>query len=310
MSLCVRREVVVSRWERLRAQFPQPPASPSKTTGVKRKPSRWHRLTVSWNVRLGFSYSARFWVEVVIGPWFHIGARRQEVTTKSQASGIMSFPKGIQTSAGRSSAGDRAGWKARERRGFGEGRKGPGSALGGGGGLVVVWRWQWGPFGAAGFVDGVCLSRLFPSVHDVKPPQSECPGAGCKEHFCVSAVGLVVVVGTPVVVVSAAVEICTSKPPQCGLPWRLRLSGWRMWSRSCGREGLWGPGVRFLVQETRGCRARNACFQASQWSLWRAGTDGVWSSISTCTPTTHEDSMLDQNSDKASTPGGGGPDCA
>ena len=39
----------------------QPPECPSETTGVKRVPSRWCLLAVSWNVRLRRSYSARFW---------------------------------------------------------------------------------------------------------------------------------------------------------------------------------------------------------------------------------------------------------
>ena len=52
--------------------------------------------------RLRLSYSARFWVGDVAGPGFRVAGRRQEVTAKSQASGIMSFPWGIQTSAGRS----------------------------------------------------------------------------------------------------------------------------------------------------------------------------------------------------------------
>ena len=63
MSLGVRRDVVLSGWEtkvtRFRAESLRPPDGPSKTIGVMRR---------LWNVRLIFSHSARFWVEVVVGP--------------------------------------------------------------------------------------------------------------------------------------------------------------------------------------------------------------------------------------------------
>ena len=58
-------------------------------------------LTVSCNVRLRFSYPARFCVGVVVGPRFRVKGRRQEVTAKSQASAVMSFQWGFHTSAGR-----------------------------------------------------------------------------------------------------------------------------------------------------------------------------------------------------------------
>ena len=38
---------------------------------------------------------------VVVGPGFRVAGRRQEVAAKSRASGIVSFPWRIQTSAGR-----------------------------------------------------------------------------------------------------------------------------------------------------------------------------------------------------------------
>ena len=43
-------------------------------------------------------------------------------------------------------------------------------------------------------------------------------------HLCASATECVPMVGTLVVAVSASVEICGTKPPQYGLPWRLRTS--------------------------------------------------------------------------------------
>ena len=69
----------------------QVPAYPSKTTGVKWNPFRWHLLAVSWNVHVMLSYSVRFWVEVVVGRGFRVAGRRQEVTAKSEASGINHF---------------------------------------------------------------------------------------------------------------------------------------------------------------------------------------------------------------------------
>ena len=56
ISLGERGELVLSRWDiqvtRLRGDSPQRPACLLKTTDVKRRPFRWHRLAVSWIVRL------------------------------------------------------------------------------------------------------------------------------------------------------------------------------------------------------------------------------------------------------------------
>ena len=83
MSLGVRREVVLSRWEvqvtKLRAESLQPPACPSKTTRAKQRPFWWHWLAGSWNVRWRVSYSARLRsssAQVLCG-WVETGSDRK-----------------------------------------------------------------------------------------------------------------------------------------------------------------------------------------------------------------------------------------
>ena len=61
----------------LRAESSQPPACPSKTTGVRRRPFRWHLLTVSWNVRFIFSTSAKFWGGGRRRTWVSCGGDRR-----------------------------------------------------------------------------------------------------------------------------------------------------------------------------------------------------------------------------------------
>ena len=82
MSPGVRRKVVLNRWEiqvtRLRAESLQPPV---------------HGLAVSWDVCLGFVYSARFWEGVVVGPGFRVAGRRQEVTAKCVMSETLLQPQ-------------------------------------------------------------------------------------------------------------------------------------------------------------------------------------------------------------------------
>ena len=49
-------------------------------------------------------------MEDVVGPGFGVAGRRQEVTAKFQASGIMSFPWRIQMSVGRRERRSDSGW--------------------------------------------------------------------------------------------------------------------------------------------------------------------------------------------------------
>ena len=79
VAWCAREWWIQVTW--LRAESSQPPACPSKTTGVRRRPFRWHLLTskvLGWRSSsdLGFVW------------------RRQEATAESQASGITSFHGG------------------------------------------------------------------------------------------------------------------------------------------------------------------------------------------------------------------------
>ena len=83
--------------------------------------------------------------------------------------------------------------------------------------MVAVRRWLLDRLGLRVLPMGLSVLPLPPLVPGCEA-SSILTNFGRKGRLCVSATGKNVVTETRVVVVSAVVEICTSKPPQYG-PW-------------------------------------------------------------------------------------------